>query len=288
MLRYRLLTALIGIPIALLAIWLGGWALTGLLFLLSLIGLREFYRLAARLGAAPASWIGYLFALGFLITAQARFDYSLSDLTYETASIGLFALLFLAAATREVLRPAGSPSLLSLGATVTGALYLPLLFSFLVLLRGRFQFIPSPSSTAVLSTWNFGARLVLLVFIVCWIADTAAYFAGRAFGRRKLAPSLSPGKTVEGSLAGLVAAAVVGSAFGRAFGLPLSHALLVSAAMGLFGQVGDLAKSRLKREAGVKDFGSLFPGHGGVLDRFDSLLFNSPLAYYCLCLLLKV
>jgi phosphatidate cytidylyltransferase len=124
-------------------------------------------------------------------------------------------------------------------------------------------------------------RLVLLMATIM-VADTAAYFAGRAFGRRKLAPSISPGKTQEGAIAGLLGG-VLGALAVRAIGMPALPALdaaALGALVALAGMCGDLAESLLKRWAGVKDSGHLFPGHGGMLDRLDSLLFGAPVLYY--------
>src|SRR5207237_7126291 len=115
-----------------------------------------------------------------------------------------------------------------------------------------------------------------------WATDSFAYFAGRAFGRHKLAAAVSPGKTVEGALGGLAAALIVGAAGGQLLfvahsGLsPVAFGLLVGGIAGVLGQVGDLFDSALKREIGIKDFGGILPGHGGVLDRFDSMLFVAP------------
>jgi phosphatidate cytidylyltransferase len=117
-----------------------------------------------------------------------------------------------------------------------------------------------------------------------WGMDTAAYAVGRAIGRRKLCPGVSPGKTVEGALAALVAPAVLISAAGYRLGLPLHHGIILGGGIGVVGQAGDLFESMLKRRAGAKDSGTLLPGHGGILDRFDSLLFAAPLAYFYLSL----
>jgi phosphatidate cytidylyltransferase len=119
------------------------------------------------------------------------------------------------------------------------------------------------------------------------VADTAAFFVGNAAGRRKLAPAISPGKTVEGALGGL-AGGVAAAAAVRALGLPsvpLGHALLLGLGVAALGIVGDLVESLLKRWAGVKDSGTLFPGHGGMLDRLDSVLFGAPALYYYFALL---
>ncbi len=124
-----------------------------------------------------------------------------------------------------------------------------------------------------------GAWLMLFVAMCVWATDTFAYFVGKQFGRRKLAPQLSPGKTVEGAIGGLLGAILTGGLFGTWIRLPLEHGLAVGALAGFMGQVGDLFESALKRELGIKDFGHVLPGHGGALDRFDSLMFVAPLAY---------
>jgi phosphatidate cytidylyltransferase len=129
-----------------------------------------------------------------------------------------------------------------------------------------------------------GTWLVFFPLVLTWICDTAAMFGGRAFGRAKLAPSISPGKTREGAIAGLVGALVAAPLYDRfiltplGVGLPLWQALVFAAVLAVVGQVGDLAESLFKREAGVKDSSHLIPGHGGVLDRFDSLYFVLPTA----------
>ncbi len=124
-----------------------------------------------------------------------------------------------------------------------------------------------------------GAWLMLFVAACVWATDTFAYFVGKWCGRNKLAPQLSPGKTVEGAIGGLLGAILVGAAFGYWIHLPLQHGIAVGALAGVMGQIGDLFESALKRELGIKDFGRVLPGHGGALDRFDSLLFVAPLAY---------
>jgi phosphatidate cytidylyltransferase len=128
----------------------------------------------------------------------------------------------------------------------------------------------------------YGAGWLALVVAACWAADTAAYAVGKTLGRHKLCPSISPGKTVEGAVGGLIGAMLLTFLLGQWLGLPTGHALALGALLGVAGQLGDLAESKLKRWAGVKDSGSILPGHGGVLDRFDSLLVNAPLAYYYL------
>ena len=147
------------------------------------------------------------------------------------------------------------------------AFIMPVLFSLLVLLRAS-------------ADWK---RVILLPFIVAWASDTGAYFAGSFFGRHKLCPSLSPKKTVEGSLGGVLLAAVGGVVYGLIVG---EASLIVLALIGVLGsavgQFGDLMFSCIKREYGIKDYGKLMPGHGGVLDRFDSSVVTIPLVWLIL------
>lgn len=125
--------------------------------------------------------------------------------------------------------------------------------------------------------WTDGQYAVLYALLIVWLADSGAYFAGRAWGRRKLAPAVSPGKTWAGFWGGLATCALLALVVAAAFNRPLVPLLLVTIAVGVFSVVGDLTESLCKRYAGVKDSGTLIPGHGGVLDRFDSLLAAAPL-----------
>lgn len=160
--------------------------------------------------------------------------------------------------------------------------YVGMLFSSFVLMRG----LPGQITVAPFGTADRGAWLMFFVTACVWATDTFAYLVGRSVGRHKLAPALSPNKTVEGSFGGLLGAMLVGAAFAHWIHLPVSHGLAVGAIAGTVGQLGDLFKSSLKRELGLKDFGNLLPGHGGILDRFDSLLFVTPLSYLALRFLL--
>ena len=290
MLRQRALTAAVGIPVTLLVIYAGGWWLVGAAALLSVLALRELYRMtlrhwppwAARLLPVFSSvrWAGYGLAIAL---PAAHVQVLLGGREARFAELILASTLVLtgvAAAAARVL-PAGHPARLTHAwVTCLGTLYLPALFSYLVrlralgeetdALRGLDMVIPS------------GIFWLLLVFATCWTMDTAAYGVGRKWGKRKLCPTVSPGKTVEGSIAALMASVFIVCGLGWWFGLPLWQGLLLGMILGVVGQLGDLAESKLKRWAGVKDSGAMLPGHGGVLDRFDSLLFNAPVAYYYL------
>jgi phosphatidate cytidylyltransferase len=157
----------------------------------------------------------------------------------------------------------------SSGATILGVLYIVLLGGHLVAVRMGFE-------------QKLSAHLLSFFFLVLMGADTGAYYTGRAIGKHKLAPKISPGKTWEGVAGGMVAALALATASHFWFfrELPLKWALPLAAAMMILGVLGDLSESALKRSAGAKDAAKLLPGHGGVLDRLDSLLFNAPLIYY--------
>lgn len=146
------------------------------------------------------------------------------------------------------------------------------LFSALTWLRMLYYEAPLIYVQGDSSWWQ---PLFVTLFCV-WATDSFAFFVGSAFGKRKLAPALSPGKTVEGAIGGLAASLLVGALFGWGL-MTWQGGLLIGAIAGVFGQVGDLFESALKREIGIKDFGGILPGHGGILDRFDSLLFVAPI-----------
>jgi phosphatidate cytidylyltransferase len=157
----------------------------------------------------------------------------------------------------------------SAGATILGVLYIPLLGSHLVSLRTGFN-------------QALSMHLLSFFFLVLMGADAGAYYVGRALGKRKLAPSISPGKTWEGAVGGIVAALAMATLAHFWFfrELPLKYMLPLAAVMTIIGIFGDLSESALKRGAGAKDAANILPGHGGILDRLDSLLFNAPLIYY--------
>jgi len=279
-LRLRVLTAVVGIPLAVAIIYAGGWWLVGATALLAILALREFYRLVQAgadrgLGGTAdlSAWgvrfmraIGYWLAVDMPLTALLGPVSAL--LRFGLVVAGFLILVFVLTDRRT--RAAPVPPALPVGAVA-----LPALFSCLVYLR-----LLDHEPLVVLGVaFPPGACWLFLVFAACWGADSAAYAVGRTWGRRKLWPAVSPGKTVEGAVAGLLVSIVIVAGLAWVFGVALYFGLALGALMGVGGQLGDLAESKLKRWAGVKDSGSLLPGHGGVLDRFDSLLVSVPLAY---------
>jgi phosphatidate cytidylyltransferase len=301
MLWQRLLTAAVGIPLVLAVTYLGGWYLAGVVALLGAATMREFFALvgAARTRArseAPAAaeagrtsgagsffrWAHLLFrAFGYVFAVIFPVVHTMTSAAY-LAQTHLIVGLPLVGVTAALARRRGRlpAEAMSALATGLGALILPALLSYLVLLRslGDDRIALSGLDAGVPA----GACWLFLTLAACWVADTAAYAVGKTWGRHKLCPKISPGKTVEGAIASVAAAVLFTGGLGSWFGIPLHLALVMGAILGVVGQVGDLSESKLKRWAGVKDSGGLLPGHGGALDRFDSLLFSAPTAYYYL------
>lgn len=262
----RLITAVIVLPFLIASIlvpWL--WWLFILLAAASMVlGLWEFYLLAKKLQLKPDPAAGYL-AGAAIVTIAVQRDPAVYVLLVQFVIIVLIAGTMIAAA----LRGPFDKMIASAGSTILGVLYVPFLGSHLIAIRMGFE--PALS-----------AHLLSFFFLVLMGADAGAYYTGRALGKHKLAPSISPGKTWEGVVGGVVAALAMGAIAHFWFfrELPLKFILPLAAAMTVVGIFGDLAESALKRGAGAKDAANLLPGHGGLLDRLDSLLFNAPLIYY--------
>jgi phosphatidate cytidylyltransferase len=267
--------ALVAIPLALLLVWYGGIPLALVLALAAILGTRELFDLAARGNVRPLRALG-LVSAGLLppivyatITAPDVRSWITEWWPYAVA-IWVILLLSMALAARS---PADRPLSVA-GISLLAVIYTGALPAFLLAIR---------HGNHPLRSWA-GAWLVFYPLVVTWVCDTAAMFGGRAFGGPKLAPAVSPGKTRSGSIAGVVGGLVVAPVFAAAVfprtgpELRLGQLLVIAGVLSVVGQVGDLAESLFKREAGVKDSSALIPGHGGVLDRFDSLYFVIPTA----------
>lgn len=267
----RIGVAAIGIPATIGLIYLGGWTLVAALAVLGALGAFELYRLAARQGiralVVPGCLGAALFPIGAWLALPAGYGVPPRWVALLIA-FWLIGVMATAVATRG---PSDGPTA-GLGVTVLGAVYAGGLPAFLLLLRH-----PSLPVGAAAGTALAGLPLVLT-----WICDTLAMAGGTLIGGPKLAPVLSPAKTWAGAATASVGALLAAPAYGRwvldPLGVPLSVTVLVAsgAAVATLGQLGDVAESLFKREAGVKDSGALFPGHGGVLDRLDSLYWVIP------------
>lgn len=253
-LQRRVSTAAVGIPVLLLFIWAGGYPFTTLVVLAALWGLLEFYRLSG----VRSLW--FQRAPGMVVTAL------LVATGYQTANwmvlLVLGGPLALLVAHRERIPFSARPWLLALA----GPLYLGATLSYAVALRGLVQ----------------GREWVLLALLSTFSVDTFAYLVGKAIGRHRMAPRISPGKTWEGAVAGLAAGVAATVLLDTLLSLPLEtwQAAILGTGIGVVAQAGDLLESALKRAAKAKEAGWLIPGHGGILDRLDSIVFTLVLVYH--------
>jgi phosphatidate cytidylyltransferase len=246
----RIVTAAVAIPLVIiLTLFAPSWLFALVIGLVAALAVEEFLSLAEKQGIGrPGRW--FLFPVaGVSISFLWGFGGVL-------IAIVAAAMLLMTAAIF-----AGSlhTSLGRVGMGLGSIVYCPLTLGFTVLMpRER----------------------ILLLLVIIWVGDTAAYYGGRAMGRHLLAPKVSPKKTIEGAIAGLVGSVIAGVAGAIWLHVPVSGLIWISAATAIAGQVGDLAESVLKRSAGVKDSSSIIPGHGGILDRLDSLFFAAPIFYW--------
>ncbi len=248
--------------------------------LLSVIGATEFYNAVRKQGGAPTDAIGLLACLAFQIAAWTHYGKGFAPFLPA-----LLLVLVIGTLLGELGKRRPKP-IVTIGTTLIGAVYAGWLLSYLTLLHGMQPGMIRPNGQNMpllippFHNTTPGEWLVIFVSACTFMSDTGALFIGKALGRHKLAPAISPGKTWEGSLGGVLTSLITGAALGLWLHLPLIHALGLAAMCAVFGQIGDLCESALKRDLGVKDFGTVLPGHGGILDRIDSLLFSAPLAYY--------
>ena len=297
----RVGVAVIAIPVILWFAFLGGYYFFLLVATISSVSLFEFYTLEEKKGIRPAKAIGLVF--GFLVNTSFVYDRAYVSILRVFESIGshpamfslpqyfLFVLLvfLLTVALFELFRREGS-ALLNASATITGVLLISTFFGTLIWTRELFpygfpvsKFFPNALATdaqfAQIERW--GGFTVATLFATIWMCDTAAYFGGLTLGRHKLFESVSPKKTWEGAVFGYVFSVLTMLLAQRMFLDYMSSldAVVLGSIVGIFGQLGDLVESKFKRDAGVKDSSSLIPGHGGVYDRFDSLVFVAPIVY---------
>ena len=254
----RELTALVLAPVA---VWLIGWApawgFDAAIALIAVLALHEFLALGIHKGYDIPVVLCMLVAL-FIIAA-----FILPSVSVE---MGMFVALLLIPAVYVFRKTNIEDALPSSAVSVFATMYVGMLAGSMIRLRADFV---------------DGPKLVYFLVLVVWLGDTGAYYTGKKFGRRKLSPRISPKKTVEGLIGGILAsvitAAVIHFTFFSRF--PLIPAMLMGIVLSVSGVIGDLAESMWKRSAAVKDSGTLIPGHGGFLDRFDSVLFTAPILY---------
>lgn len=287
-LSQRWAVAVLGVPIVLIFLYLGDWILGVALSALAAVGTQEVYRLAGHTGVNPFRFTGAFGAAALVLlgTWQQTF---VAFAPWALLVIGIVVLisLILVVIDRGVSgRPMGAVSV-----TIVGSLYCGLSLSFIPLII----MIPEVEGWGA-ATPYLGVAIIALPLATTWTGDAVAFFAGTKWGKHKLAPSISPNKTWLGAWSGFSATVVVGIVWyfitvPHLVGMPIRSfwiAGLIGGILGIAAQLGDLVISVFKREAGVKDSGTIFPGHGGILDRIDSIVLTVPVSYVALALLTKI
>ena len=271
----RIRTAIVAIPIALCLIKLGGLPFALGVLLLGLVGFREFQDMLTKDGIQVYRAMGMAGTCLLILAAGAGHGDWLLPL------VTLFSLLVM---LEGLYCYAQGHFPENTGLTCMALVYLGLPFAHFILLRE----LTGPEHTLPLwGPMSLGEALLWTVMFATWASDTFAYFGGRAFGRTKLLPRVSPKKTREGALCGFIGCVLTVWLLGNVWlGYPLLPVLLLGIGIGIFAPLGDLVESILKRSCDIKDSGNFFPGHGGVLDRCDSLIFSVPFAYYFITLFL--
>ena len=259
----RYIGALVIAPL-LIFILLGGLPLKIFTIALSICGLYEFYNALRAKKINVISAIGYgLLAVYYLI--DNNFEIMMHVLVLATVLALIIPIVTL------------KYSFIDVAISILGFIYVAILFSFIPLVSEK-------------TNGNF---LVWLIFLGSWLGDTMAYYSGRTFGKRKIAPKVSPKKTVEGLIGGVLGATLGCGIYGIVIskygvGINVMHFFLIGAICGMMGLFGDLVASSLKRYVGIKDYSNLIPGHGGILDRFDSILFNAVVVFYYLTFIVGI
>jgi phosphatidate cytidylyltransferase len=266
----RWLTAAIAMPVVLVFAWFGGWLAFVALGLVVLLGTVELHNMLLHVGYRPLVWISFALSILFLIAAMfPSYRLSIIEISLGVSLLVSFSWLFF--------RKRLDGAMIDWALTMAISLYLGWPTSFMLLLRG---YTPATFQGSGAVTLPTGAWWLLVVLLGVWGFDAAAFFSGRYFGRHKLAPEISPGKTWEGVAGGLVlsiTAALVLTVV--PLHVPWYFAILLGVLIGMAATLGDLAESLIKRQTHVKDSGQIMPGHGGMLDRIDSLLFAVIVVY---------
>lgn len=258
--RTRIIAGLLLVPLLILII-LGGTPLyIGEAIIISM-ALHEFYKAFEEKSIKPLYYIGYIFSIYLLIKNYLRLPITY---TYTVVFIlFLIAIIPILKVKRNVI---------DIMVTFFGIFYVGVLIDFIVLTMDDF---------------SRGNIYVWLIFIIAFMTDTFAYFAGYLFGKHKLIPKVSPKKTIEGSIGGTLGSTLICLGFGYIFNIDLMAVVLLGFFGSIIAQMGDLFASSIKRYVGIKDYGKLIPGHGGILDRFDSVILVAPFVYSIINLLIK-
>lgn len=264
--KQRVISGAVLVVILAITLYFGGIVTCGLMALVSLVGNMELLRVYGVNKKTPGIVCYLATVLYYIAIYLNRMDIIVPMMVvYLLVMLAVYVLTFPTYSDKQIM------------AAFMDFFYVSVMLSFVYLIRNM----------------EHGLVLVLLIFVSSWINDTCAYFVGRALGKHKMAPVLSPKKSIEGLIGGIVGAGVFGAGFGILFDKyvdTMNYAPLLFAVVGAVGAlpavIGDLAASAIKRNNDIKDYGKLIPGHGGILDRFDSIIFTAPIIYYLLVYLL--
>ena len=264
--KQRVISGAVLVVILAITLYFGGIVTCGLMALVSLVGNMELLRVYGVNKKTPGIVCYLATVLYYIAIYLNRMDIIVPMMVvYLLVMLAVYVLTFPTYSDKQIM------------AAFMDFFYVSVMLSFVYLIRNM----------------EHGLVLVLLIFVSSWINDTCAYFVGRALGKHKMAPVLSPKKSIEGLIGGIVGAGVFGAVFGILFDKyvdTMNYAPLLFAVVGAVGAlpavIGDLAASAIKRNNDIKDYGKLIPGHGGILDRFDSIIFTAPINYYLLVYLL--
>ena len=279
-LKQRVITALVALPIALVLLILGGVWFSLLILFLVLVGESEFYRIVEMKGVEPMRITGYILSILLVVVAYFSNEYYL-NLILTMAILFIFIM--------QLYRRDVKTAISSISSTIVSIVYVAWLISHGILLRNignelvsKYGIVLKKITMLIQKPDYMGLAYVVLVVAVTFLADTAAYFVGKSMSKHKLAPVVSPKKTWEGAIAGVVTAIITAvlTKWIMAIKMDVLYISILGLLLGIFGILGDLSESLLKRDVNIKDSGTIFPGHGGVLDRLDSLMFNVPITYY--------
>ena len=264
MFKTRLISGIVLVIIALATIISGSWILFFTLLAVSLIGMRELYKVmkVSDEHVTVLELVGYLGAVLYYIAMKADFG------NYGTMAIIISMILILFVYVFGYPKYHAEQGM----AAFFGVVYVAVMLSFIYLTRS----LPD------------GKFLVWLIFLCSWGCDTCAYCVGMLIGKHKMAPVLSPKKSIEGAVGGVAGAALLGVIYAAATQGKMAEYALICAVGALISMVGDLAASAIKRNQGIKDYGKLIPGHGGILDRFDSVIITAPVIYYLAKMILGI
>ncbi len=253
----------------------GSFAWTIVASIIAMLSLSEYYRLIQRMDTSEGKrknrispGMGYIFSLAFLIAAVRENPQPI--VLAMILALCVCSVFVVEVFRKQLTKGAESYALSNAGRVISGVMYVTVPWVCMIMLRD----------------YSFGRQLLITLFVCTWGCDVGAYIGGKLFGSVKLCEYVSPGKTVQGFIAGIIGSLIVNACAIYYYSLPSYPLILIGFICGIAGQVGDLAESLIKREAGQKDSGNIIPGHGGMLDRFDSILFNGLLTYLVLRVIL--